>query len=255
MPKPAIILGLHYAPTAKNVTLCAARSSDEGCELLATHSGYDEQMDKVILDWIAREEATLLAIDTPLGWPADLATVLSSHQAGLPQRLRPGSLFYRECDRMLKREFDIAVKPIGADRSALTSYAALTFLDHIGYLHGMRIPLAWDQFLQFPAQCVEVSAPATLASLNLPNSKFSGKETQSLDTRNAILQGLKGELCFDKHYQQLLDDPRLLLAAINALAGHHFIHQPLIQPTDLQTSKKEGWIWVRKPAKKSQPAE
>lgn len=226
------------------MALCVAALGDDGADILECHSGR-EGMTEIILKWIAQETPVLLTLDTPLGWPTDLTTILSSHQAGLPLRLKPGALFYRECDRMIKSNFGIGNKPIGADKVAFNTYSALTFLDHIGYKQGMRIPLVWDQFLQYPAQVIEVSPRATLSSLSLPYDKIKGLSMEAEDCRNSILHGITDWVNTGEYYEQVLTSPPLMLAALGVLAGHDFLRMTTVEPQDMYTAKKEGWIWVR----------
>jgi hypothetical protein len=58
---------------------------------------------EIIRDWTQLHAQTLLAIDAPLGWPAQLGESLARHWAGNGLDEPADKLFRRETDRFIKQ--------------------------------------------------------------------------------------------------------------------------------------------------------
>jgi Protein of unknown function (DUF429) len=87
-----------------------------------------------IVRWIGERPTArwLLALDAPLGWPADMGAALVQHRAGAPIDVQANMLFRRETDRYVARKLRKTPLDVGADRIARTAHAALKLLADVG---------------------------------------------------------------------------------------------------------------------------
>lgn len=197
--------------------------------------------------WVTRGSSTLIALDAPLGWPTSLGQALRAHEAGEPIQVEPDEMFRRMTDRVIRREVGKQSLDVGADRIARTAHAALTLLQELRRLTGKAIPLAWKS-LKAPFTCaIEVYPAATLTVCGIKASGYKGKARQI--ERQAVLKLLQEYICLPHDTILLESNDDALDAAICVLAGVDFLRGEVIEPTEMQLAKKEGWIWVRKPDK------
>ena len=200
----------------------------------------------IVSDWISPGCKTLIAIDAPLGWPADLGQVLAEHGAGEFVNTQPNDLFRRETDRFVKRETGKLPLDVGADRIARTAHSALKYLGDIRKTSGNAIPLLWDNNFKSQAGVIEVYPAATLKQSGGRSQGYKGKDCNV--ERSEVLDSIAMEIDIEVNRELLIADDDLLDAAVCVLAGAHFINGLCYEPENLDLAKKEGWIWVRQPA-------
>ena len=198
-----------------------------------------------ITSWLPSDQPTLLAIDAPLGWPADLGNQLATHRAGDPLSVPPNTLFRRETDRHIWQRTGKLPLDVGADRIARTAHAALTLLVELRQLTKQAIPLAWQPTNLSQLSAIEVYPAGTLKVLFDPTRVPSYKGTDGENGRSAILHHLKQHVTLPPDSQLLLKNDDALDAALCVLAGADFLRGLAKPPANLKQAKKEGWIWVR----------
>jgi predicted nuclease with RNAse H fold len=191
---------------------------------------------------LREERQGLVAIDAPLGWPAEMAAALAPHMAGNPIEVEKELLFSRETDRILKR--DVGKKPleIGADKIARASHTALDVLARLRSISGHAIPLAWDPEFEGVA-AIEVYPGGTLKARGLADSGY--KQPQQAPVRMAIADPLRPEI---PKRTDLIDAPADVFdACLCLLAAKDFLEGATLRPTKPDLAQREGWIWVRTP--------
>jgi hypothetical protein len=92
-------------------------------DLIATLSGWIEDADP--------SASVLICADSPLGWPAGLGPVLSSHRAGAGISLDAERLFRRHTDRDIRQRLGKTPLDVGADRIARTAVAVLNVVGEV----------------------------------------------------------------------------------------------------------------------------
>lgn len=198
-----------------------------------------------IASWLPTNQPTLLAIDAPLGWPADLGNQLANHQAGDPLPVLPNMLFRRETDRRIWQRTGKLPLDVGADRIARTAHAALALLADLRQLAGQPIPLAWQPNTLPPLSAIEVYPAGTLKMLFAPTRVPSYKGVGDENGRIAILTQLKKHATLPPNTSLPQRSDDALDAALCVLAGADFLRGLAEPPTNLTQAQKEGWIWVR----------
>lgn len=192
-----------------------------------------------IVQWIQDDMPTLLALDSPLGWPIQLGTMLASHTAGDPLPIEANDLFRRETDRFIRKMIQKQPMEVAADRIARTAHAALALLADLRILTGQAIPLAWKSEDITSVHAIEVYPAATLLACGYTKPK---------DARHAAEQAILAFLTahVDVPAAALRAPSRHAIdAAICVLAGADVIRGIALPPQNLALAKKEGWIWVR----------
>jgi hypothetical protein len=200
---------------------------------------------RTIAGWASGSASTLLAIDAPLGWPPDLDQALSSHEAGEPVWPEANLLFRRETDRTVKRLTGKQPLDVGADRIARTAHTALSLLQALRDLSGESISLAWDPSIQPGIHAIEVYPGATLAAYGMKAAGYKKKDRH--DARRALLAFLGEHLVLPHGVSLMEENDDALDAALCVLAGLDFLRGEAVAPEDLPLTRKEGWIWVRRP--------
>ena len=150
------------------------------------------------------------------------------------------SMFRRATDIEIKRRTDQQPLDVGADRIARTALATLRFLDEIR--SNTNITMAWQSGEVTERQFIEVYPAATLKVMAIPNPGYKRKDQTA--QRQAILDALDIE-CSEALAKAACADDNVLDSIICVLAGKDFAQGRSIGPSDLDTAKKEGWIWVR----------
>ena len=204
-----------------------------------------EPLAHILANWLPADQPTLLAIDAPLGWTADLGDQLANHQAGQPLSLPPNTLFRRETDRHIWQRTGKLPLDVGADRIARTAHAALTLLEELGQLTQQAISLAWQPTSLSQLNAIEVYPAGTLKVLFDPTRVPSYKGNDGENGRSAILHHLKQHVTLPPDSQLLLKNDDALDAALCVLAGADFLRGLAKPPANMAQAKKEGWIWVR----------
>jgi predicted nuclease with RNAse H fold len=186
-----------------------------------------------IAEWVEGQDSALLALDAPLGWPAELGRSLSQHQAGESVVSGPNELFRRRTDDRLFERLGKRPLEVGANLIARTAHAALTLLSELRRLTERNIPLAWDPADLTGIAAIEVYPAASCIARGFANN------------RN----------CLDRFQTELLlpDVPPLTPvhihdAVICAIAGADFLAGKCVspEPEDVELARKEGWIWARR---------
>jgi len=202
---------------------------------------------RTVANWIARSPNPLIALDAPLGWPTALARVLPAHQAGAPVDAEANKMFRRLTDRVTKRETGKLPLDVGADRIARTARAALGLLQDLRQRTGLEIPLAWKPGPPDNASAIEVYPAATLKVCGITNTKY--KRKRQVEVRRGMLEPLREFIDLPTDEGPMLVSSDALDAVVCLLAGADFLRGDVIEPTDLDVAKKEGWIWVRSPGR------
>lgn len=238
------IIGIDCATNDKKVGIARGLLSANNLEIdLITKPTAKSSIGNTISPWLGRTTTTLLAMDAPLGWPIDLGSSLTQHQAGNYIPINSNQLFRRETDRFIKSRVGKQPLDVGADRIARTALAALNNLDDISSVSGHTIPLAWSRTLENGVFAIEVYPAATLKQSGILSSGYKDKSNNH--ERKEILGAVSAEINFKFATHGLCKDDDLLDAAICVLAGYHFIQGLCYQPENMDTAIKEGWIWVK----------
>lgn len=218
---------------ARSTTVEIAEARTGGPDLLKTLSG-----------WVRQGRPTLIALDSPLGWPVGLAKALRSHRPGQAILEKPDRLFRRSTDDVVFERVGVRPLDVGADRIARTAHASLKLLHDLRSATDQAIPVAWDASdLHDGAAAIEVYPAATLRASDLPHSSYK-KRSQTTE-RGRILDGLKAWIRLRCDERALIENADVLDAVVCILAGADFMAGRANAPTDLDMARKEGWIWVR----------
>ena len=209
-----------------------------------------------------RANATLLALDAPLGWPIQLTRALRNHNAGAPlghpsdarhRDPNPGNhLFRRYTDRFIAQKFPGAPLDIGADRIARVARSALELLGRLGDSKGRQssVPLLWD-----PRGLKRLGAIEVYPRLTLLHAHGSGKdelhykssENADENRRKIVEKILPAHLKFNKDDLRptrlktgSLDyDHDRIDAVLCVLAGFHFLLRESVGP---EHPIAAGWL-------------
>jgi predicted RNase H-like nuclease len=192
--------------------------------------------------WIERAEAYVVALNAPLGWPAQLAPSISQHRAGEPLVQAPEALFRRQTDQLVHKAVGKWPPEMGADRIARTAWAALGLLAEVRALSSRALPLV---FRQSEPGVIEVFPPATLRARGLSGAGYKAKTHAGRRARGALLERLAGELELGVAHDLLIEDPNQFDALLCVLAAADFARALCIPPSDLILAKQEGFIWFR----------
>ena len=178
----------------------------------------------VLATWIEEApEATLIAIDAPLGWPAPLAAALESHRAGGAIETPADCMFRRRTDDFVHEAIGKKPLEVGADRIARTAHAALDFLDQLGKTLGTPIRLAWNPNDQGGPAAIEVYPAATLKAHEVRHTGYKKVDQQT--ERREIVEALRRRWMTipDSCAKELLHNADTLDAAVCAFAADDFI--------------------------------
>jgi len=242
------IIGIDCAVSPKRTGLALGSFEKGRACVQRIHRGKTrDSIIRLLAKWMARSSNPLIAVDAPLGWPAPLATVLPLHRAGAPVDARANEMFRRLTDRVTKRETGKLPLDVGADRIARTALAALDLLQDLRERTGKKIPLAWKTAPPAEASVIEVYPSATLKVLGLPSSRY--KDKGAVAARRRIIELLREFIDLPEDERDMLASSDALDAVVCVLAAADFLGGEVIRPKDLRRARKEGWIWVRSPAR------
>lgn len=243
MSRETVIVGIDCATVSEKVGLAIGRMSRQGVEITNISSGAKGQsVGGMVSQWIMGESHVLLAIDAPLGWPADFGESLNTHIAGGKLSVEPNLLFRRETDRFIKRTIGKQPLDVGADRIARTALAAIEILETVRRETHSPVPLAWQSTYSDKIAAIEVYPAALLTAFGLPSSGY--KKPSDREKRQEIVAGLSSRWAMSSDPQAMVDSDDVLDAAICVLAGYEFLSNRAMQPDNLALAKKEGWIWT-----------
>lgn len=225
---------------------------------------------------LADEGSVLLALDAPLGWPANMKESLSGHQAGQPLvangRLVSGNdLFRRHADRFIAACGLGTPLDIGADRIARAARSALELLSELVAGDGAPrvIPLAWSPCDLEPGRvrAIEVYPKLTLRKLwgSEPPSykrKSAVAKQNRIEIVNRLNEGLEIETDWPRPKNRDDDyDDDCIDAVLCVLEGFHFVSRCAVGPAHHrgadwaglgpayagrppeEIARQEGWIW------------
>jgi predicted RNase H-like nuclease len=240
-----MIIGIDCATVETKVGLSLGIAQSNGCFLTcAAASSRGLKVSEKVVQWVNESDRTLIALDAPLGWPRPLGGALAPHRAGDSLPGSANSLFRRETDRHVKKQFGKQPLDVGADRIARTAVSALTLLGDIRRLTGLRIPLAWEPHYEERVAVIEVYPAATLIACGLRATNY--KKRRHVAERATIVAGLEEMVHLQAERNDMGSNADVLDAAVCVLAGLDFLTGKATPPSDRDLAESEGWIWVRK---------
>jgi hypothetical protein len=205
---------------------------------------------KHLADWIHRYGPhVLIAVDAPLGWPAALGQALAQHQAGQILPGQSNELFRRKTDCYIKEKTDKQPLDVGADRIARTAHDMLQRLSELRKLaEPAQLPLVWQQGCPKEPSIIEVYPAATLKVLGIQAEGYKGNSEDARLERRSIMRKLdrRGLEEWGEHRATALETDHALDAVICLLAGLHFLQEGCYEPENVEISRQEGWIWVKR---------
>ena len=240
------IIGVDCATKMNKVGLALAQFTGGEAQIEEVTLGSKQQpVPKTIAKWAGGSDRTLLALDAPLGWPADLGPTLVDHAAGKPIAVLREDLFRRQTDKSVKCATGKQPLDVGANLIAHTAHAALELLQEVRELTGQPIPLAWDPDLGPGIHAIEVYPAATLAVYNIPTTGYK-KSRAGRPARRDLLDFLARHLRLPADTSTVEDNADALDAGLCVLAALDFLRGDAMEPKQhMQKARKEGWIWVR----------
>ena len=239
MADPTIIVGVDCATDPNKVGLALAKVSGAGTLLLDGRLGRSEEPTvECIAGWLRESPRALIALDAPLGWPADLGKALADHRSGMPLLTQPNLLFRRETDRFVKRKIGKQPLDVGADRIARTAHSALRLLQKLRVLTGQEIPLALSPDYSHDVAAIEVYPAATLKAHGIRSSGY--KKPGQTEERREIIAGLAERMEVRTRIGPLEHKADVLDAAVCVLAGADFLSGRALSPEDLVTAEWRG---------------
>ena len=252
------IIGVDCAVDPRKTGLArAAWSAERLSEVELFQPRTEAELDSWILDRLAGSPRTLLALDSPLGWPEALGGSLSGHRAGLPIGADSTALFRRLTDQIVRAQTGKQPLEVGADRIARTAVAALDMLDRLGRGAGTRIELGWNPARLPRISAIETYPAAWLTGRGLPARRYKDAGEEAEERRAGILRWIEGGAPRDRREVALvLDDSNrtaatksshLLDALICTLCDVDFLSGRCRAPAphERELAAKEGWVWFR----------
>lgn len=241
------IIGVDCATQGVKVGIAHAIADGTGCVLLeAKTCGRLTSVAVQIAEWMRAAPRVLLALDAPLGWPQPLGEAIANHAAGAPLELTADDLFRRETDRFVRRELGKQSLDVGADKIARTAHSALTLLEELRQLTGEALSLAWRADFAERVAAIEVYPAATLRAHKISCPGFRKDDELGLVSRGTLIADLARLLAVDCSREAMEQSVDALDAAVCVLAGYDFLGGKAYPPEHEQSSRREGWIWVRR---------
>lgn len=238
------IIGVDCATDPRRVGLARARYVDGRATIIDAQRG-DADLVDTIVGWIEEADSALLALDSPLGWPAAFGAALHDHAAGESIPVDADSMFRRMTDDVAAEILGRRPLDVASNLIARTAHATLNRLEEIRTRTGLPIPLAWNPELVERVEAIEVYPAVTLKVLCAPTGGY--KTPGQRDVREAILARLSevSEWAIDNGEARSNAD--VLDAAVCVVAGADFLAGQAFPPPDLERARKEGWIWAGVP--------
>ncbi|HYC93355.1 MAG TPA: DUF429 domain-containing protein [Thermoanaerobaculia bacterium] len=168
----------------------------------------------------------VIAIDAPLGWPVAMAQALAEHAAGESLPKTASEMFSRDTDRFVQTTLTKRPLEVGTNLIARTAHSANQFLRVLREETRRPIPLLWSPDELSDAGVIEVYPAATKRAI----APQSATDVLGLDA--AAIAGANAHVA------------DALWCAVAAL---HFVRGECAAPLDPITSRREGWIWFRRP--------
>jgi len=240
------IIGIDCATRPQRVGIALAElQHSRPCIVEAEMGTASGSIAERVAGWIGKTATALLAIDAPLGWPANLGRTLASHRAGEAVHELSDRLFLRETDHVIQRKLGKRPLEVGADRIARTAVAALSLLDDLRTRLDEPIPLAWGSSSTERVSAIEVYPAGTLRAHGLDAPGY--KKPLAIETRRRLLERLSERLDIAEDRTVLESQVDVLDAVLCVLAGWDYLGGAALEPEDRALAEKEGWIWVRRP--------
>lgn len=237
------IIGIDCATVDAKVGLALALVRNGECQVrIAQACSNERAVVEIVAEWLSESTRTLIALDAPLGWPATLGTALVCHQAGEPLDLPANDLFRRATDRFIKARLGKQSLDVGADRIARTAHTAVNLLADLRRRTGHSISLAWEPDFPDWIAAIEVYPAATLIAHGIPAVAY--KKADGNVARSLILERLGRLLTLPADQSAMERNADALDACLCLLAGYDFLNGDALPPEDLETDRKEGWIWA-----------
>ena len=108
------------------------------------------------------------------------------------------------------------------------------------------IPLAWEPDIQTGIYAIEVYPAATLIAHKISAQGY--KRRENIEVRKTMLKDLQRLIDLPSDLSQMESNDDTFDAGICVLASVDFLKGNAYYPPNLELARKEGWIWVRKPA-------
>jgi predicted RNase H-like nuclease len=249
-PKTICVVGVDCATLPSKTGLALATFENgtvllEGCRIADREIPVANQ----IYNWIKGVSRVLLALDSPLGWPAELGENLARHHAGQPLRAAADALFRRKTDEVVRRTLSKAPLEVGADRIARTAVAALLLVENLSDLVGVNIPLAWKPWSGNGVRAIEVYPAGTLRSYE---RTIETKGADAAERKAQLLKTLEsaGRVRLAPGLTKSLANEHVLDSVMCTIAAADFLQGRVIQPAttrERELARKEGWIYVKDP--------
>ena len=234
------IIGIDCATDPANVGLALGYLRGDRVSITELTTGTKKQpVSTQIVQWIQDDMPTLLALDSPLGWPSQLGILLASHSAGDVLAIEAHDLFRRSTDQFIRKTIQKQPMEVAADRIARTAHAALALLAKLRTLTGQAIPLAWQPEDLTSIHAIEVYPAATLLACGYSKPKDARHSAEQ-----AILTFLAAHVDLPTTALRI-PSRHAIDAAVCVLAGADVVRGIAVPPQNIALAKKEGWIWVR----------
>ena len=198
---------------------------------------------------------TLLAIDSPLGWPVCMRKALCNHRVGEKIDASRDRVFYRETDKFIKDKL-CGINPfkVGADKIAQTAHAACELIGKGGTLNnGRGIPVLLSPRIPKGLSAIEVYPAATMFAHEWGKVEgYKGREASASEKRQCIVDKLSSEENFvfqNGTRSRAENNADILDACVCLLAARDFLRGECCEPKEAKAKdavKVEGWIWVRR---------
>jgi len=252
-----LLIGWDAAVDPRNTALSLVRYDppDVTVEAHATPHDRDELV-STVTRWVQGATATLLCVDSPLGWPHRMAPILSGHVAGDGIRAIADELFRRLTDIDVRRRVGKTPLDVGADRIARTALATLNAIDAVRERVARRIHAVID--IQDPR-----NDPSTVLLLeSYPAGWFASEGIGTRGYRPAGGRSRREDLLRQVEHHlpatglsmryavehtslvQRADDLDALICTLN---GIDYLEGrcPAPPPHAREIAHTEGWIWCK----------
>jgi len=242
-----LVIGIDCATKESNIGLAHGSVQDDRVLVTKIAVGESKVSAETIMDWLSCGQPTLLAFDSPLGWPVKLSSQLIDHVAGQLLLSDPDILFSRETDRVVHDVLHKKPLEVGANYIARTAHSALRLLNDLRQKTGLRIPLAWEMGTIEETCAIEVYPGGTLRARNIEAVKKDDELASK--RRTELLRLLRIGIHPERNRKTIIENPDAFDAVMCILAASDFLLGKCITipAAKMKLVRKEGWIWVRKP--------
>jgi predicted RNase H-like nuclease len=240
---PTTLLGVDCATLPTKTGLARAVLEDGRWALRDARIGTRSDPPAAVLAaWLAEDPGAVLALDAPLGWPADLGDALAGHRAGDAIDAPSERLFARATDHAVHARHGKMPLEVGAGWIARTARATLGLLDEVRRATGQPLPLAWSPSGLRAAAAIEVYPAATLIA---HGHALAGYKVPGSPARTAVVRGWPDAVVVPPSLDLVALSADVFDAIVCVLAGADFLAGAARGPDDPELARGEGWIWVR----------